>query len=198
GRLEREVGAALADLGMASARLAPAVEACELGPHGADRVELMLCANRGEDPRPLAKVASGGELSRIMLALKLILRRADPVATYVFDEVDAGIGGATAEAVGQKIREVASHRQVLCVTHLPQIAALADRHLHVSKAEAQGRTETEVLPLEGEARRDEIARMLGGRGLSAEARAHAGAMLAAASTLRPGRRGSRAASRPVR
>src|SRR5439155_11980103 len=103
----------------------------QLGPTGADRVEFMLAANKGEDARPLAKIASGGELSRIMLATKLALRRADEVATYVFDEVDSGVGGATASAVGAQIRAVASSgsgRQVLCVTHLPQIAAFADHH----------------------------------------------------------------------
>ncbi len=178
--LAREVGAALAELGMGAATLAVAIEPRELGPTGADRIELMLCANRGEEPKPLSKVASGGELSRIMLALKLVLRRADPVATYVFDEVDAGIGGGTAEVVGQKIRAVAGHRQVLCVTHLPQIAALADRHFRVSKAEVDGRTETAVLALAAAARRDELARMLGGLTITAEARAHAEAMLAAA------------------
>ncbi len=179
-RLAREVGAALAELGMGGASLAVALEPRDPGLNGADRVELMLCANRGEEPKPLSKVASGGELSRIMLALKLVLRRADPVAAYVFDEVDAGIGGGTAEVVGQKIRAVASHRQVLCVTHLPQIAALADRHFRVSKAEVEGRTETAVTALSATARRDELARMLGGLTITAEARAHAEAMLAAA------------------
>ena len=184
-KLAREVGAALAELGMGAATLAVAVEPREIGPSGADRVELMLCANRGEEPKALSKVASGGELSRIMLALKLVLRRADPVATYVFDEVDAGIGGGTAELVGQKIRAVAAHRQVLCVTHLPQIAALADRHFRVSKAEAEGRTETAVVALSAAARRDELARMLGGLTITAEARAHAEAMLAAAAGKPP-------------
>ncbi len=192
--LAREVGAALAELGMGAATLAVAVEPRELGPTGADRVELMLCANRGEEPKPLSKVASGGELSRIMLALKLVLRRADPVATYVFDEVDAGIGGGTAEVVGQKIRAVAAHRQVLCVTHLPQIAALADRHFRVSKSEVEGRTETAVALLSAAARRDELARMLGGLTITAEARAHAEAMLIAAAG-KPGRARPRAQPR---
>ena len=196
GRLKRKHGGEVADvlaraaalrreLGMGAATLAVAVEPREIGPSGADRVELMLCANRGEEPKALSKVASGGELSRIMLALKLVLRRADPVATYVFDEVDAGIGGGTAEVVGQKIRAVAAHRQVLCVTHLPQIAALADRHFRVSKAEAEGRTETAVVALSAAARRDELARMLGGLTITAEARAHAEAMLAAAAGKPP-------------
>src|SRR5690606_12450542 len=117
--LEKEVGAALAELGMSAAKLSVVIEPRPLGPTGADRIELMLASNKGEDMRPLAKIASGGELSRIMLALKLALRSADEVATYVFDEVDAGIGGGTAQVVGAQIRAVADHRQVLCVTHLP-------------------------------------------------------------------------------
>jgi DNA repair protein RecN (Recombination protein N) len=176
--LEKEVGAALAELGLASARLTVAIEPRPLGPTGADKVELLLAANKGEEARPLARIASGGELSRIMLALKLALRRADEVATYVFDEVDAGIGGATAQAVGAQIRAVADHRQVLCVTHLPQIAAHADHHFHVEKSEVGGRTETAVTELTGAARKDELARMLGGQS-TARARAHAAELLAA-------------------
>ncbi len=179
-RLVREVGGSLGELGMAAASLTAAIEPAPLGPEGADRVELMLRANRGEEAKPLARIASGGELSRIMLALKLALRRADPVATYVFDEVDAGIGGQAAEVVGQKMRQVASHRQVLCVTHLPTIAALAHHHFVVAKAEVGGRTETSVRQLEGADRRDEIARMMSGAAVTAPARAHAEAMLAAA------------------
>lgn len=175
-RLEREVHRALAELGMGAARLEVALAPRGLGPHGADEVELMLCANKGEERRPLARVASGGELSRIMLALKLALRRADEVATYVFDEVDSGIGGATAHAVGALIRAVADHRQVLCVTHLPQIAAYADAHYHVEKVEVAGRTETLVKRLGAAARKDELARMLGGAA-TARARAHAAELL---------------------
>ncbi|HEY5949658.1 MAG TPA: DNA repair protein RecN [Kofleriaceae bacterium] len=181
-RLEKEVGAALAELGMGAAKLSIVVEPRPLGPTGADRIELMLASNKGEDTRPLAKVASGGELSRIMLALKLSLRRADEVATYVFDEVDTGIGGATAQVVGAQIRAVAatdSGRQVLCVTHLPQIAAYADHHFHVEKTEVAGRTETHVRKLTGTARKDELARMLGGQATS-KAKAHAGELLAEA------------------
>jgi len=182
-RLEKEVGAALAELGMGSARLSVIVEPRTLGPTGADRIELMLASNKGEDLRPLAKVASGGELSRIMLALKLALRRADEVATYVFDEVDAGIGGAAAQVVGSQIRAVADHRQVLCVTHLPQIAAFADHHFHVEKTEIAGRTETHVHRLTATARKDELARMLGGHATS-KARAHAAELLADAARPR--------------
>ena len=182
-KLEKEVGAALTELGMGSARLTVVIEDRVLGPSGADRVELMLASNKGEDTRPLTKVASGGELSRIMLALKLSLRRADEVATYVFDEVDAGIGGATAQVVASQIRAVASletGRQVLCVTHLPQIAAYADHHFHVEKAEVGGRTETHVRRLTAAARKDELARMLGGHATS-KAKAHAAELLAEAS-----------------
>jgi DNA repair protein RecN (Recombination protein N) len=182
-RLEKEVGAALVELGMGSARLTVIVEPRPLGPAGSDRIELMLASNKGEDTRPLTKVASGGELSRIMLALKLALRRADEVATYVFDEVDAGIGGATAQVVATQIRAVADHRQVLCVTHLPQIAAFADHHFHVEKTELAGRTETHVRKLAGTARKDELARMLGGHATS-KAKAHAAELLAEAARPR--------------
>ncbi len=192
-KLEKEVGGALAELGMGSARLSVEIEARGLGPTGADRIELMLASNKGEDTRPLTKVASGGELSRIMLALKLSLRRADEVATYVFDEVDTGIGGATAQVVGAQIRAVAADRgsgdrgrQVLCVTHLPQIAAFADHHFHVEKTEVAGRTETHVRKLSISARKDELARMLGGHATS-KAKAHAAELLAEAAkpTKRP-------------
>lgn len=178
-KLEKEVGAALAELGMAAAKLFVVVEPRSLGPTGSDRIELVLASNKGEEQRPLAKIASGGELSRIMLALKLALRNADEVATYVFDEVDAGIGGATAQVVGAQIRAVADHRQVLCVTHLPQIAAYADHHFHVEKAEIAGRTETHVRRLTGTARKDELARMLGGQATT-KAKAHAAELLAEA------------------
>ncbi len=178
-KLEKEVGAALAELGMGAAKLTIVIEERPLGTTGADRIELMLASNKGEDTRPLAKVASGGELSRIMLALKLALRSADEVATYVFDEVDTGIGGATAQVVGAQIRSVADHRQVLCVTHLPQIAAYADQHFHVEKTELAGRTETHVRRLTGTARKDELARMLGGQATS-KAKAHAAELLAEA------------------
>jgi DNA repair protein RecN (Recombination protein N) len=195
-KLEKDVGAALAELGMGAAKLSIVVEPRPLGPTGADRIELMLASNKGEDTRPLTKVASGGELSRIMLALKLALRRADEVATYVFDEVDTGIGGATAQVVGAQIRAVASTdsgRQVLCVTHLPQIAAFADHHFHVEKTELGGRTETHVRKLTGAARKDELARMLGGQATS-KARAHAAELLAEAA--RTDARSDRADKKP--
>jgi DNA repair protein RecN (Recombination protein N) len=188
-RLEREVGAALGELAMGSAQLSVVIDERPLGAAGADRIELMLASNKGEETRPLTKVASGGELSRIMLALKLGLLtsgRAEDVATYVFDEVDTGVGGATAQVVGAQIRALAEHRQVLCVTHLPQIAAFADHHFHVAKAEVAGRTETQVRRLGAVARKDELARMLGGQATS-KAKAHAAELLAEAA--RPRRAG---------
>jgi DNA repair protein RecN (Recombination protein N) len=194
-RLEKEVGAALAELGMAAAKLSVVVEPRPLGPSGADRIELMLASNKGEDTRPLVKIASGGELSRIMLALKLALRQAEEVATYVFDEVDTGIGGATAQVVGAQIRSVADHRQVLCVTHLPQIAAYADHHFHVEKTELAGRTETHVRKLTGTARKDELARMLGGHA-TARAKAHAAELLAEAARAEPRTDGRGEAKKP--
>jgi DNA repair protein RecN (Recombination protein N) len=199
-RLEKEVGAALAELAMAAARLTVVIEPRALGHAGADRIELMLASNKGEDTRPLTKVASGGELSRIMLALKLGLLtagRVDDVATYVFDEVDAGIGGATAQVVGSQIRALADHRQVLCVTHLPQIAAFADHHFHVEKAEQGGRTETHVRKLGAAARKDELARMLGGHATS-KARAHAAELLAEAARPRKPAPAARGSSPPAR
>lgn len=178
--LTDKVGAALAELGMNGAVLSVAIAPRALSAEGADRVEFLLASNKGEEAKPLVRVASGGELSRIMLALKLCLRRADQVASYVFDEVDTGIGGPTAEVVGRLIRRLGNQRQVVCVTHLPQIVAFADQHFHVSKDEVDGRIETSVRALSARERRDEIARMLSGLTVTASARAHADAMLAAA------------------
>ena len=132
---------------------------------GLDRVEIMIAPNPGEEPRPLRRIASGGELSRALLAVKRVLAGAvggGQRALYVFDEVDAGVGGAVAEAIGRKIADVARHHQVLCITHLPQIAAFADVHFAVAKREDAGRTVTEVRRLEGKTRIEELARMLGG------------------------------------
>ncbi len=179
-KLESEVSPALAELGMTSAQLIVQMGDTEITSHGGDHVEFLLAANTGEVAKPLSRVASGGELSRIMLSLKLVLRRADNVSSYVFDEVDTGIGGGTAEVVGQQIRKVANERQVLCVTHLPQIAAFADQHFLVSKREDNGRTETSVKRLSEKQRHTEIARMVGGVRVSAQARAHAKEMIESA------------------
>ena len=147
------------------------------GPRGAEEVEFLISPNIGEEPRPLSKIASGGELSRIMLAIKKILTKGSSDQTLVFDEVDAGIGGQTAEVVGHKLRDLARYHQILCVTHLPQIAAFGQTHYQVSKREDQGRTMTSVERLQGDMVVDEIARMLGGTGESPVSRTHANEML---------------------
>jgi len=145
---------------------------------GWDRLEFFFSANPGETPRPLAKIASGGELSRLMLAMKCLLARKDMVETVIFDEVDAGVGGEAAEAVARKIKELAGHHQVLCITHLPQIAAKGDLHFRVEKAVNDGRTESEVTRLNDEERVAELARMLAGRSPSAHTVAWARELLA--------------------
>ena len=145
---------------------------------GTDDLEFYLSANVGEELKPLRAIASGGELSRIMLALKKVLARTGSVGTIVFDEVDSGIGGATAEIVGQKLREVSRHHQVLCITHLPQIACCGHRHYRVVKRIAGERTNTSVAALSDQERLEEIARMLGGVELTEKTREHAREMLA--------------------
>ena len=173
------------------------VDGVVLGPDGAERAEILIAPNPGESPRPLAKIASGGELSRILLAVKRTLARKDPVATYVFDEVDAGIGGAVAEAMGRVLAEVARGRQVICVTHLPQVAAFAERHHRVEKRIAGGRTHAGVVLLEDEEdRRREVARMMAGATITEAALEHAGALIRAARTPSPeqGRRNAAARS----
>ena len=180
GQLAREVGAALGELGMAGARFSVAVESealAEPAPDGVDQVEFMVSANPGQPERPLRKVASGGELSRISLAIEVAALGQDAVPTMVFDEVDAGIGGAVAEVVGRKLRTLGRARQVLCVTHLPQVAAQADGHVAVSKSSAGESTRIQIEPLDKEHRREEIARMLGGVEITSQTRAHAADML---------------------
>lgn len=147
-------------------------------PSGFDEVRLSFTANPGEPPRPLAKIASGGELSRVMLALKSALQTRDRVDLLVFDEVDSGIGGAVAQAVGERLRSLAQHRQVICVTHLPLIAALAEHHLAVSKHVAGGRTTARVASLEQAARVEELARMLAGERVTETTRRQARELLA--------------------
>ncbi|HSR24915.1 MAG TPA: DNA repair protein RecN, partial [Candidatus Eisenbacteria bacterium] len=179
-RLTAAMRQELADLSLAGAhfelQLAPLAEP---GPAGLERGEFLLAPNRGEALLPLARIASGGELSRILLALKRITPGLDRVPTLVFDEVDAGIGGATATAVGEKLRAVSRTAQVLCVTHLPQVAAGADRHFLVSKREAAGRTVTAIARLDGEERVREMARMLGGAQVTERTLAHARELIGA-------------------
>ena len=157
----------LRPLGMPAARLEFAIEPLpateqKLGPHGLDDVTIQFTANPGEALRPLQKIASGGELSRVMLALKTALEAQDRVDVLLFDEVDSGIGGAVAQAVGERLRRLAHHRQVVCVTHLPMIAAIAQHHLHVRKRAVSGRTVAGIERVRGEARIAELARMLAG------------------------------------
>lgn len=145
----------------------------DLGPRGGNECRFLFCANPGEDMRPLVKVASGGELSRIMLAFKSICSRGSEIPSIIFDEIDTGIGGQTAHKVGEKLRELAEHAQVLCVTHLPQIAGLASNHLHVEKIVVEGRTRVEVRALAETERAEELARMLGADDDDTTARKHA-------------------------
>jgi DNA repair protein RecN (Recombination protein N) len=140
-------------------------------------VQFLIATNPGQTPGPLGRVASGGELSRLMLALKVVLAGASPVPTLVFDEVDSGIGGATAAAVGERLARVAERVQVLLVTHSPQVAARGNAHLRVSKPLVRGRAETHVEPLDAAARREEIARMLAGEEVTDAARAAAASLL---------------------
>ncbi len=171
-KLARTVTAELKDLKFGNASFEISIEplAAEPGPTGSDRVEFLVALNPGEGAHPLRKAASGGELSRLMLAVKRALAGVGPVGTYVFDEVDAGIGGAVAAAVGSKLKEVASHHQVICITHLPQISALADAHFLVSKSASGGRTETRISVLDKKGRVEEIARMLGGQRVTKKTR----------------------------
>ncbi len=149
-------------------------------PNGAERVEFLVAANAGQPPRALRKVASGGELSRISLAIEVAALGLDAVPTMVFDEVDSGIGGAVADIVGRKLRALGERRQVLCVTHLPQVAAKGHAHYRVSKAPVEGMTQSAVELLDGKGREEELARMLGGAEVSKEARAAARKLLAEA------------------
>jgi DNA repair protein RecN (Recombination protein N) len=148
-------------------------EAWRLGPRGADQVEFLFSPNPGEEPRSLARIASGGELSRTMLAIKVILAATDAVPVLIFDEVDTGIGGKTADTVGRKLRQVSRVRQVLCITHLPQLAAYADHHLCADKRVEEGRTLTRVAVLSREERIREVARMLGGETVTDTSLRHA-------------------------
>jgi len=155
-----------------------ALDEAAWGAAGADAVRFLIATNPGQTPGPLAKVASGGELSRLMLALKVVLAGGSPIPTLVFDEVDSGIGGATAAAVGERLARVAERVQVLLVTHSPQVAARGAAHLRVLKQTAKGRAETHVQPLAGSERREEIARMLAGETVTEAARAAADSLLA--------------------
>jgi DNA repair protein RecN (Recombination protein N) len=156
------------------------------GLNGMDRVEFLIAPNKGEDMRPLAKIASGGELSRLMLAIKSLCGREDEDRTLVFDEVDSGVGGRVAEAVGKRLKAIAANSQVLCVTHLAQVAAFGERHFTVSKDGVGERTDTTVRRLEAAERTEEIARMLGGETITPAIRRAAAEMLEQAREKMPG------------
>ena len=190
--LAKEVEARLPDLGMPDGRFQVALTPrAEPSANGAEEVEFRVALNLGHDARALARVASGGELARVMLALKTILARLDGIPTLIFDEVDAGIGGRTGLMVGDAMRDVASHHQVFAITHLPQIAARAHHHIVVRKAPKGGVTTSDVALVSAEARVDEIARMLSGDEESATSREHAKELLAVArESERAGDRGA--------
>lgn len=177
------VNARLVELGLGAARLEVALQprpAGECPPAGAEALELLISTNPGQPPRPLAKIASGGELSRISLAIQVIAAERTRVPAMVFDEVDVGIGGATAATVGQLLRRLGSRGQVIAITHLPQVASHAHRHLVVTKTSAEGETTTALQPLAAAERVAEIARMLGGARVTAKTSAHARELLAQA------------------
>lgn len=209
-KLAEAVRAELPALGMAAGKVEVRVEPLAaqadapvarrdgrgLSARGSDAVIVHFTANAGEALEPLSKVASGGELSRVLLALKRALLLADPVPVSIFDEVDAGVGGAVGEAIGERLHAVAAGRQVLCITHLPQIAARADRHLVVEKALEGGRTVSRVRALDSQAARvEELSRMLGGRELTAATRRHAAEMLERGTAVPPA---AKKAARPAK
>ncbi len=183
--LARRVESALRELAMPQARFAVDLEPADApegfpcGPLGREAPEFLFSANAGESPRALRKVASGGELSRVFLALKNAAREAEGGMVLVFDEVDAGVSGRAAERVGRALAELAAHHQVLCITHLPQVAACADTHFRVEKHEQGGRTRARLARVEGAERVEEIARMAGGESVGEATRRHARELLAA-------------------
>jgi DNA repair protein RecN (Recombination protein N) len=183
-RLDRAVTAELPPLKLEKARFATRVEAIEdetaWGAHGLDRVSFEVATNPGAPPGPIARIASGGELSRFLLAIKVVLAGVGPPASLVFDEVDSGIGGAAADAVGARLERLAEGRQILVVTHSPQVAARAAHHWRVGKEPQGEHLVTRVVPLDAAARREEIARMLSGKEVTEEARAAAGRLMGAA------------------
>ena len=182
GRILKE----LRDLDMPNVRFAIRIEPQDPAADGCDQIRFLMSANAGEDLKPIAKVASGGELARIMLALKNVLAEQEAIGTLVFDEVDTGVSGRAAQKVAEKLAQVSRHKQVLCVTHLPQLAAMADTHFSVFKRERDGRTFTEVLPLDRDARKRELARITGGIQVTRALLESAGELLDAAERYRSG------------
>lgn len=162
-----QIEASLKDMEMKDARFHIQIEEkADWTADGKDKVEFLISANAGENLKPLAKIASGGEMSRVMLALKTVLVDADEIGTFIFDEIDTGVSGRTARKVGEKMRFLGGKRQILCITHLPQIAAMADHHFLIEKESTNGETTTQVIPLEGEGSVLEVARLMGGSGVT--------------------------------
>jgi DNA repair protein RecN (Recombination protein N) len=166
------------DLSLRGGQFAVALHACDPASYGLEQVEFLVAGHAGVQPRPLAKVASGGELARISLAISVIASSATTTPTLIFDEVDSGIGGAVAEVVGRLLKRLGQERQVLCVTHLPQVASQANQHFQVSKDQTGGRTSSQIARLDSKQRVEEIARMLGGLEITATTRKHARELLA--------------------
>jgi DNA repair protein RecN (Recombination protein N) len=183
--LGKAVTAAMQQFAMAGAKFAISLrELPEAGPSGAEQIEFEVASHPSLPLRPLARVASGGELSRVSLAIQLVAAKVSPVGVLVFDEVDTGIGGAVADVVGTRLQNLSRRYQVLCITHLPQIAAHATTHFSIVKSVQKGRTVTRVERLSADARRDELARMIGGADVSAAVRASAREMLASRTQTR--------------
>ena len=191
-RLQQRIQKELADLDMPKVRFEVAFteKACTFGMDetGADEVQFLMSANVGEDLKPIQKIASGGELARIMLALKNVLAENETVTTLVFDEVDTGVSGRAAQKVARKMADVGQHKQVLCVTHLPQIAAMADVHFSVEKGERDGRTYTQVERLSQQRRKEELARLTGGAVISDAILKSAGELLTEAESYKQNRK----------
>ena len=175
--LEQRIQSELRDLDMHKVRFAIDFGEKEPGPDGCDAVRFLMSANTGEDLKPIARIASGGELARIMLALKNVLAEQESIGTLVFDEVDTGVSGRAAQKVAEKLAQVSRRKQVLCVTHLPQLAAMADTHFSVEKGERDGRTYTRVVLLDREQRKAELARITGGSRVTEALLASAGELL---------------------
>ena len=177
--LSEQVTRVMQELGMAGGSFVIDIKPGEApGIHGIDEIRYLVSANPGQPPKPLAKVASGGELSRISLAIQVIMSESSQIPTLIFDEVDSGVGGGVAEIVGKKLRLLGRDRQVLCVTHLPQVASQAHNHFRVEKTSAQDKTSTAVFALDDLERLEEVARMLGGVRITEQTRAHASEMIA--------------------
>jgi DNA repair protein RecN (Recombination protein N) len=176
--LAKAVSSAMQDLSMTGGSFGIALNPCEASANGIEQIEFLVAGHAGVQARPLAKVASGGELARISLAISVITSCATATPTLIFDEVDSGIGGGVAEVVGRLLKRLGQDRQVLCVTHLPQVASQANHHFEVSKGNDAGRTVSRIDSLDNKQRVEEIARMLGGIEITATTRKHARELLA--------------------